>query len=152
MRRSHSTNAKSDDLIVYLDDQWKVEHCRDVPVPGYLILKPVEDYHSIASLSPELKESLGNVLSKCVNAVEQAVRPERVYTACFNESDSGVHFHVFPRMREMSVFGVREGQALVDGPLLLSQVRDTLRRSDPLSGVGRQVADAVGVIRSLLGD
>ncbi|RVT73022.1 hypothetical protein EM858_19785 [Agrobacterium sp. CNPSo 2736] len=150
MRLSDREDATFDKLTVYVDEKWKVKHCDDVPVPGYLILQPVGYYRSISLFSPELKESLGDMLSNCVDAVEQAVRPERVYTACFNESNGGIHFHVFPRMREMNVFGVRDGQLVVDGPLLFSQVRNTFRRSDPFPDAGEQIADAVHAIRTLL--
>ncbi|NKQ85618.1 hypothetical protein ELI44_36305 [Rhizobium ruizarguesonis] len=129
--------VEPNDFSIYECEHWRVQHCSDIAIPGYLILEPVILRQSLSALDIGAQSSLGQMLILCVRAVEQAVEPERVYTACFNETNSGVHFHIFPRTHDMNIFGVRPDIDTIDGPMLLSQVRHKMR-AIPASAVAKK--------------
>jgi len=51
----------------------------------------------LAQLPPETAMLLGGMLTRAAGAIEQAVKPERVYILSFCEVDPRLHFHLFPR-------------------------------------------------------
>jgi diadenosine tetraphosphate (Ap4A) HIT family hydrolase len=67
---------------------------------------------------PAEAASLGPILRAAVAAVERAVRPERVYVACWGERVRHVHFFLLPRTRSLPAGHVtsdlyRKGRSLL---------------------------------------
>jgi diadenosine tetraphosphate (Ap4A) HIT family hydrolase len=56
----------------------------------------------MSEFSKEEQLSLGMVLSEVTRAVEKHTRAERVYSIMFAEGTPVVHFHIFPRTKELS--------------------------------------------------
>lgn len=126
---------------IYSDESWAVELCPDIPVPGYLILRPSQTTASLRDLSPEQMAALGPILAKMVSVIEDVVRPEKVYVCLFDESGSGIHFHLFPRHGWMKDFNQMSLDGEIDGPLLLSQILRFYRHSDPDQKLKKTVID-----------
>ena len=109
-----------------------VDTCGDCDVPGYIVVSAKPPIASLAQLAPAAARELGGILAFAVRAVEASVSPQRVYCATFNESDSGLHFHVFPRTAQLLAAYARSTGTAGDppnGPQILDWARRTLRGS-----------------------
>lgn len=89
--------AKSTGTIIFADGMFILEQCGDCPIPGYLILRLKGLETSLAQLPPETTKLLGEMLARAAGAIEQAIKPERVYVLSFCEVEPRLHFHLFPR-------------------------------------------------------
>ncbi len=88
--------------VIFDDGMWHVtHHPSGYTDPGELIVKTRRHCESVAQLTREEAAALGPVLRAAVAAVEQVVRPERVYVACFGERVRHVHFFLLPRGRDL---------------------------------------------------
>ncbi len=122
---------------------FRIEPCVSCPIAGYLIVSPHVPVSSLSRLSPEAQASLGPTLAAVTRAIEDVVRPERVYSLLFAEETRSVHFHLFPRADWLlSRYGSShpsDGQ--VSGPRLLDWARQTFR--SPVSADYSQITKAV---------
>jgi diadenosine tetraphosphate (Ap4A) HIT family hydrolase len=77
--------------------EFKVEHCSDCALPGYLIVSPAaKAVATLSELPAEALAQLGPVLSTVNRAIQTVIAPVRIYCALFAEHRTEVHFHVFP--------------------------------------------------------
>jgi diadenosine tetraphosphate (Ap4A) HIT family hydrolase len=84
--------------VIYDDGFWSVaHHTGPYTDPGELIVMVRRHCDSLSGLTDPEAAALGPVLRSAVGAVEQVVRPERVYTACYGERVRHVHFFLLPR-------------------------------------------------------
>ena len=84
--------------VIYDDGLWTVaHHTGPYTDPGELIVKLRRHCESLSELTAPEAAALGPVLRSAVGAVEQVVRPERVYTASYGERVRHVHFFLLPR-------------------------------------------------------
>ena len=116
--------------VLFETSHFFVEPCESCPLPGYLIVRAKVAVPSLALLSPSAAIELGPLLQRVVRAVEDVVRPLRVYVAQFGEENHDLHFHVFPRTRPLTREYLRwfpEQRALVHGPGLLDWSREHYR-------------------------
>ena len=90
-------NRQWSGATVYEDEMFRLEQSAECPIPGYLVLRVKGAATSLAQLPPETALRLGGMLTRAADAIEQAVRPERVYVLSFCEIDPRLHFHLFPR-------------------------------------------------------
>jgi len=113
--------------VVYSDEYFVIEQCRDCAVTGYLIVSARSGARDLGELAGEERAALGNVLALAVQTVKEVVRPVRVYCAQFGEKGGPLHFHVFPRTEEITREYLRENPTeqdnLIDGPSLLAWCR-----------------------------
>jgi diadenosine tetraphosphate (Ap4A) HIT family hydrolase len=105
-----------------------VTPCVDCDVPGYLIVQPHQTSVTLHGLDASVRESLGQILSRLETAVLTNTGAEHVYILRFSEGLSSVHFHVFPRSREIAELWQAEhpieaGRDGVNGPLLFAWAR-----------------------------
>jgi len=89
-------------MILYQDAYFEVEQVDGCPIPGYLIVRPKMSVRSLDRLSAETLAQLGPLLAKGMAAIEKAVQAERVYVIRLGEEVESIHFHLFPRTREMA--------------------------------------------------
>ena len=87
---------------VFASPSYLASPCRDCDIPGYLILHPRKQTDTIAGIQPESLAELGPVLARLETAIYAATGAEHVYVVRFSESLSAVHFHLFPRTRELA--------------------------------------------------
>jgi diadenosine tetraphosphate (Ap4A) HIT family hydrolase len=106
---------------VYRNAWWEVaHHTGPWTDPGELIVKARRHAESLSALTPEEAGTLGPVLRAAVAAVEQVVRPERVYVASYGERVRHVHFFLLPRTSSLP-----PGHVLSD---VYRRVRSLLRK------------------------
>lgn len=130
-------------MSLYEDDLFRIEPCLEVPVAGYLILFLKGGRTSLADLDADAASRLGPALARAARAIETAVAPERVYCLLFAELTRDVHFHLFPRTREVleaywADTGTR-GQP-VDGPSLFRWARLRLGKDVPAPAADLEAA------------
>ncbi len=123
---------------IYVNRHFVVEQCRDCAIPGYLIVSPLREAMSLGQLDAEALRSLGPTLALATAAVEEVIKPVKIYCAQFGEGDGTLHFHVFPRTTEITLAyrADRPGQGrLIRGPVLLDWARERYRTTGPSQGV-----------------
>jgi diadenosine tetraphosphate (Ap4A) HIT family hydrolase len=130
---------------------FKVEHCFDCAVPGYIVLSPIEPATALSDLSGDVLVQLGPVLSVVSRAIQAVVSPLRIYCALFAEQRAEVHFHVFPRtatVTEEFLHAYPEQRDAIRGPVLLDWARTHYRASQP--EVWRRVSPVIDRLRAAL--
>lgn len=90
-------NRQSSGGIIFEDEMFSLEQSVECPIPGYLILRVKGAERALAQLPLDTAKLLGEMLARAAQAIEQAVKPERVYALSFCEIDPRLHFHLFPR-------------------------------------------------------
>lgn len=138
----------STSYLVYSGKHYVIEHCRNCSIPGYLIVTPLSKARNLDDLNPEALMALGRVLAHAVSVVREVVQPLKVYCAQFGEEDGPMHFHIFPRTKEITEEYFRENpgkEDSINGPLLLGWSRE--RFTCPKDA--RQLTDIIKKIRAL---
>ena len=140
-------------LLVFADEIFSLEQSTECPIPGYLILRLKGPEVSLAQLPAETAKSLGEMLTRAAAAIEQAVKPERVYILSFCEVDPRLHFHLFPRTAWLLQEYFKASDCAndpVNGPMLFEWARSAF---GPGSHVPQGIPDseaAWGIIREIL--
>lgn len=99
-------SANDDVTFIYADDLWTVNLRLGSPPPrlvaGWAVLQPRRHVRNLSQLNREEQESLGQVLSRCESAMQEALGATRMYVCLFAESDEfHLHFHLIPRYDEL---------------------------------------------------
>jgi diadenosine tetraphosphate (Ap4A) HIT family hydrolase len=118
---------------VYSGKHYVIEHCRDCPIPGYLIVRPVSKARNLEDLDAKALTALGRILARAVSVVREVVQPLKVYCVQFGEGDSHIHFHIFPRTKEMTEEYLRENpgkEDLINGPILFDWCRKRIKKPE----------------------
>jgi hypothetical protein len=84
---------------VHTKDYFVIEPCRDCPVAGYLIVRPIAPAFSLSKLPREALDLSVITLAAVSRAIATVIHPERIYCALFAEETRSVHFHLFRRTR-----------------------------------------------------
>ena len=115
---------------LYGNEHFVIEQCGSCFVPGYLIVSTQHEAASLSELSTDALAALGPTLARAVAAVQEIIQPIRIYCAQFGEGDHRLHFHVFPRTKEITEVFLRENpdqRMPIHGPLLLDWAREHYR-------------------------
>ena len=83
--------------IIFESEHFIAMPCRDVDLPGYIILRTKAPIARFDDLPAEALRGLGSALQLLESAVLNVTGAERVYILRFSEGTASVHFHVFPR-------------------------------------------------------
>ena len=113
------------DLVIFETPHFSVAHVASPAIPGYLIATTRQGEKSIAAMKPEAQADLGVVLAKATRLIEETVKPERVYCGRFGEEVETIHFHLFPRTREM-MDAYRKTGGPLSAPLIFEWCRKNL--------------------------
>jgi diadenosine tetraphosphate (Ap4A) HIT family hydrolase len=121
----------NESLEILRTPHWLIRHSAEAAIPGYVVLYSTHPVTSLGKMPKAGSDALGTLLRCTVKAVEDVVKPERVYVCLFNETGSAVHFHVFPRMNWMRKFspGTDDPGNLIDGGVVFSAARRA--KADP---------------------
>lgn len=107
--------------------RFSVTPCYDCDVPGYLIVQPRQSSGTLIGLEQQTQHDLGQILARVEAAVLHVTDAERVYILRFSEGLASVHFHIFPRSREIAKDWIAaQPEAAADGingPLLFAWAR-----------------------------
>jgi diadenosine tetraphosphate (Ap4A) HIT family hydrolase len=106
-----------------------VTQCRDCDFPGYLILRPRQSATRFGEV-PLFAQELGPLLSILEEQIIKATGAAHVYVLRFSEAQGSVHFHLFPRTKDIAdeyakTTGGTSDQ--VNGPELFEWVRRRTR-------------------------
>ena len=128
---------------IYSGPCYVIDQCQDCPVPGYLVMRPVSQAKSIEELSVEEQIALGKILARAVSALDRVVEPLKIYCAQFGERDGPLHFHLFPRTREITGQYLEENPSergkVIDGPRLLAWARGRISSCEDLLQMGATI-------------
>ena len=84
--------------VIYEDELWVVDHSiSPVALKGWLIVKPRRHVENFGELTDEEATRFGPISRTAAAAVQNALRPDRVYVCSFGEEWRHVHVHVVPR-------------------------------------------------------
>ena len=84
--------------VIYEDDYWHVGSIMQPVVwRGFLIIKLKRHCEHLAELTPEESAALGPVLAAACAAVQEVVRPAKVYVCSFGDGVKHIHFWILPR-------------------------------------------------------
>jgi diadenosine tetraphosphate (Ap4A) HIT family hydrolase len=90
---------------VWSAEGWNVVHAFDSSLAGWLVLFPTRHVEAFHELSDEESSTAGRMLRDVSRALQSATGCVKTYVALFAE-DPGchhLHFHVVPRMSDLSV-------------------------------------------------
>lgn len=139
--------------LVFADETFSLEQSAECPIPGYLILRVKGEATGLAQLPAETARALGEMLARAAAAIEQAVRPERVYVLSFCEIDPRLHFHLFPRtawlLKEYVKANDNAGDP-VNGPMLFEWARGAFGPGSRMPKGTPDAAAAGAAIRAVL--
>jgi diadenosine tetraphosphate (Ap4A) HIT family hydrolase len=120
-------SEQSNELKIFENEMFSLEQSAACPIPGYLILRLKEPETSLAELAPQTAKVLGGMLARAAVAIEQAVKPERLYILSFCEVEPRLHFHLFPRaawlLKEYFKANFNTNEP-IDGPMLFTWARN----------------------------
>ena len=88
-------------ILYYETPYFRIEHCQNCQIPGYFIIYAKDEVYSIADLTAEAQQALGQTLGQIQQLVRNIIKPERIYTLSFCEILPRLHLHIFPRTVEM---------------------------------------------------
>ncbi len=139
----HTVDNAAPDIDVCANAHFRVGPCVSCPIAGYLIVTPRVSVSSLSQLSSDAQASLGPTLAAATRAIEDVVRPERVYCLLFAEETRAVHFHLFPRTDSLLSRYAQShpGDDEVSGPRLLDWTRQTFR--SPVGDDYQQITQAI---------
>jgi diadenosine tetraphosphate (Ap4A) HIT family hydrolase len=113
--------------VVLETPTFRVAPCLDCDVPGYIVVEPRITGNLISELPDLAKQELGPLLGRLETAVLETTGAEHVYVLRFSEGLGTVHFHIFPRTKELgslwSQLSADHSKEGINGPLLFSWAR-----------------------------
>jgi diadenosine tetraphosphate (Ap4A) HIT family hydrolase len=101
-----SGSIKTPGGFIYQDEFWTVTHSiysTGAPLKGMLILQPKRHCTLLANLTSDEIENLGLLLRDTCKAVNEILRPEKIYACSVGEGVKHVHFMIIPRMAGMPI-------------------------------------------------
>lgn len=121
-------------MIVFKDSHFSLEHPDNCGIPGYLILRPLTAVNSLSDLAPEALTELGPLMARAMAAIQKVTSPERIYVLRFGEEVEAIHFHLFPRFREMAALykQLHPSQPVASG----AQMFDWVRQPEVVATIG----------------
>lgn len=137
-------------LLIAQTTHFRVDHCGDCMVPGYLIVSARSPVRSLSELSAPAAAEFGGILARATRAIEVVVAPERVYCARFGEESEAVHLHLFPRTQRLAEQYRRDVPSAasgISGPLLLDWARGAFRKADQTAEVVQAVEACIPRLR-----
>lgn len=89
---------------IVFDQHWRVAHAFDTALPGWLVLLPRRHVTAVHELTDAEAATLGTWQVRLSRALHDVTGCVKTYVAQFAEVEgfAHVHFHVVPRMAELS--------------------------------------------------
>jgi diadenosine tetraphosphate (Ap4A) HIT family hydrolase len=101
--RLHRGELSAPGGTILRDHLWVLEHIVEpIPIAGWLVLKPVRHVESFAELTPEEALSFGPLTHRVTQAMNEVIRPAKIYLSMYMEGANAAHLHVhlIPRMND----------------------------------------------------
>jgi diadenosine tetraphosphate (Ap4A) HIT family hydrolase len=89
--------------VIYENEYWHVGTMGGLPVVwrGFLCIKLKRHCEQLADLTPEEALALGPVIQSTCLALEEVLKPAKVYVCSFGEGVRHIHWWVLPRPPDM---------------------------------------------------
>ncbi|MFF4353698.1 HIT family protein [Streptomyces sp. NPDC001530] len=89
---------------IALDQHWRVAHAIGTALPGWLVLLPRRHVTAVHQLTDAEATALGTWQVRLSRALHEVTGCVKTYVAQFAEAEgfAHVHFHVMPRMADLS--------------------------------------------------
>lgn len=146
-------SRQSKEFLIFEDEMFTVEQSAACPIPGYLILRVKGEETALAQIPPETAMRLGTMLARAAAAIEQAVKPERVYVLSFCEIEPRLHFHLFPRTNWLLKEYFKANDCAndpVNGPMLFEWARSAFGPGSHMPQGTPDMETACGIMRDIL--
>lgn len=114
-------------MVVFENEHFIVSQCKTCDIPGYLILECKDSASCLSDLPSSAQRELGVLIGQLEFCITKVLNPEKVYLGKFGESGGRIHFHVFPRLPEVTSKYLELYPAqknLIHGPVLLDWARE----------------------------
>ncbi|MFH2107498.1 MAG: hypothetical protein ABII93_02410 [Chrysiogenia bacterium] len=147
------SNRQANELLIYADELFSLEHSTECPIPGYLVLRLKGPEASLAQLPKKTAQLLGVMLKRAINSIELAVKPERVYVLSLCEVEPRLHFHLFPRTSWLLKEYFKANDCAsdpVNGPMLFEWTRGTFGPGSHMPQGTPDLETACGMMRDIL--
>lgn len=106
--------------VIFEADQLTCSFPESGFIPGYMIIFLKADITSVDQLDQAARLSLIDTIALLQAAIKEVINPERIYTLSIGEIQPRLHFHIFPRTKQL----------LADYQLKLA-----LEKDQPVSGM-----------------
>ncbi|MBE0665095.1 MAG: hypothetical protein E4H23_00985 [Chrysiogenales bacterium] len=146
-------SRQAKELMIHEDEMFSLEQSATCPIPGYLILRLKGPEASQAQLPKKTAQLLGVMLNRVAGAIEQAVKPERVYVLSFCEIEPRLHFHLFPRTAWLLKEYFKANDCAndpVNGPMLFEWARSAFGPGSQMPQGTPDLETACGIMRDIL--
>lgn len=70
-------------------------------IPGYVIVSLKGAIYSLDQLDTQGRSTLMDTIANLHQTIKEVIDPERIYTLSIGEIQPRLHFHVFPRTKEL---------------------------------------------------
>lgn len=105
--------------MIYKNQNFNVTFSKDIFLPGYVIIEPNRKVYSLADFTIEEQIAFGGTVSIVQQIIKDIIAPERIYLLTFCELKPELHFHIFPRIRELGEqYKAIHNVEKIAGPLL----------------------------------
>jgi diadenosine tetraphosphate (Ap4A) HIT family hydrolase len=104
-------------------------------------------------MTSESLVTLGSTLSLAAQTVEAVVKPDRIYCAMFGEEKNYVHFHVFPRTKQILAEYLKANPSdskRISGPKLLHWVREEFKRDLTVDTLKHNMEETIKKLRRFM--
>jgi diadenosine tetraphosphate (Ap4A) HIT family hydrolase len=126
--------------------------CMDCDLPGYLVLVSHESKNALSQLSTAALAELGPTIARLESAIVQVSGAEHVYVVRFSEGLAAIHFHLFPRTRQLAtqwLASAKPPDGNLNGPYIFAWARIRYHVEDT-GTLSPSTLKAAEQIRSLL--
>lgn len=116
-------------LKLYSDKNFIVSQCSTINIPGYLIIESIQEDYYLYKKQVSSWKTLGILLAKIEEELYKTLQPENIYFCKFGEENKKIHFHVFPRTREITrkYFEHHPNTGILNGPQIFDWARREYR-------------------------
>lgn len=91
----------SKDLLLFENDYLTCYFPETGLIPGYVVLFIKNDITSVDQLSQSGKLVLIDTIAALQKTIKKVIAPERIYTLSIGEVQPKLHFHIFPRTKQL---------------------------------------------------
>lgn len=119
--------------VMFENENFRLEQVLQPAIPGYLILFNKTGAISLDLLPDEALKQLGPLFKKIYTAINEIIKPPRIYLTSFGEVLKDVHFHFLPRTIKMEqdfLAAHPHLQAPIPGALTFEWVREFYKTTD----------------------
>ena len=88
--------------LIFETEHFTIKQTDGYRIPGYLIVESKAEQTRVAEFSHDQAADLVKCLADAEALVQALTAPERIYIMKFGEQNPRVHFHVFPRTKQIA--------------------------------------------------